>query len=151
MVNKSFLLGEGSYANGQTVLEVMNQKYSIYREKIENYVIQYLFLPMAKRNDWAEYEQGTLKKEKKIKWIYPRIKWNRLNFVDDTQHKQMLSQMVAQGQVDMQTWLECFGLDAETIKDRLKRFEGTSLDINYFTMMNGAASEAGRVLAPAIA
>lgn len=151
MVNKSFLLGEGSYANGQTVLEVMNQKYSIYRERIESYIIQSLFLPMAKRNDWAEYEEGTLKKEKKVKWLYPRIKWNRLNFVDDTAHKQMLAQMVTQGQIDMQTWLECFGLDAETIKDRLKRFEGTPLDINYFTMMNGAASEAGRTLAPAIA
>jgi hypothetical protein len=151
MINKSFLLGEGSYANGQTVLEVMNQKYSIYRERIESYIVHYLFLPMAKRNDWAEYEEGTVKKEKKVKWLYPRIKWNRLNFVDDTQHKQMLAQMVTQGQVDMQTWLECFGLDAETIKDRLKRFEGTPLDINYFTMMNGAATEAGRALAPSIA
>ena len=151
MVNKSFLLGEGSYANGQTVLEVMNQKYSIYRERIESYIIQYLFLPMAKKNDWAEYEEGTIKKEKKIKWLYPRIKWNRLNFVDDTQHKQMLSQMVTQGQVDLQTWLECFGLDAETVKERLKRFEGTALDINYFAMMNGASTEAGRLLAPSIA
>lgn len=151
MINKSFLLGEGSYANGQTVLEVMNQKYSIYRERIEAYVIRYLFLPMAKRNDWAEYEAGTVKKEKKVRWLYPRIKWNRLNFVDDTAHKQMLAQMVTQGQVDMETWLECFGLDSETIKERLKRFEGTPLDINYFTMMNGAATEAGRTLAPAIA
>ena len=151
MVNKSFLLGEGSYANGQTVLEVMNQKYSIYRERIESYIIQYLFLPMAKRNDWAEYETGTVKKGKRIRWMYPRIKWNRINFVDDTAHKQMLSQMVTQGQVDLQTWLECFGLDAETIKDRLKRFEGTPLDINYFAMMNGASTEAGRILAPSIA
>ncbi|MDD5650229.1 MAG: hypothetical protein PHF86_07435 [Candidatus Nanoarchaeia archaeon] len=151
MVNKSFLLGEGSYANGQTVLEVMNQKYSIYRERIESYIVQYLFLPMAMRNDWAEYEEGTVKKEKKIRWSYPKIKWNRLNFVDDTAHKQMLSQMVTQGQIDMQTWLECFGLDAETIKERIKRFEGTPLDINYFTMMNGAATEAGRSLAPYIA
>lgn len=150
MINKSFLLGEGSYANGQTVLEVMNQKYSIYRERLESYIVQSLFLPMAKKNDWAEYEEGTVKKEKKIRWLYPRLKWNRLNFVDDTAHKQMLSQMVMSGQIDMQTWLECFGLDAETISERLKRFEGTPLDINYFTMMNGAASEAGRTLAPAI-
>jgi hypothetical protein len=151
MINKSFLLGEGSYANGQTVLEVMNQKYSIYRERIESYVIQSLFAPMARRNDWAEYEEGTVKKEKKVKWLYPRIKWNRLNFVDDTQHKQMLAQMVTQGQVDMQTWLECFGLDAETIRERLKRFEGSPLDINYFALMNGASTEAGRILAPGIA
>jgi len=151
LVNKSFLLGEGSYANGQTVLEVMNQRYSIYRERIENYIIQYLFAPMAKRNDWAEYEEGTVKKEKKIRWLYPKIKWNRLNFVDDTQHKQMLAQMVMQGQVDMQTWLECFGLDAATVQDRLKRFEGTPLDVNYFAMMNGASTEAGRLLAPNIA
>lgn len=151
MINKSFLLGEGSYANGQTVLEVMNQKYSIYRERIENYIIHYLFLPMAKRNDWVEYVEGTVKKEKKLRYIYPKVKWNRLNFVDDTQHKQMLSQMVMSGQIDMQTWLECFGLDAETVKERLKRFEGTNLDINYFTMMQGAASEAGRLMAPSIA
>jgi len=151
MINKSFLLGEGSYANGQTVLEVMNQRYSIYRERMESYIIKSLFLPMAIRNDWAEYEPGTLNKEKKIRWLFPRVKWNRLNFVDDTAHKQMLSQMVISGQIDLQTWLECFGLDSETIKDRLKRFEGTPLDINYFTMMNGAATEAGRILAPAIA
>jgi len=151
MVNKSFLLGEGSYANGQTVLEVMNQKYSIYRERLENYLIHYLFLPMAKRNDWGEYEEGTVKKGKQIRWLYPRIKWNKLNFVDDTAHKQMLSQMVTSGQVDMQTWLEAFGLDAETIKERLKRFEGTPLDVNYFQMQTGIMSEVGRALAPEIA
>jgi len=150
MINKSFLLGEGSYANGQTVLEVMNQKYSIYRERIENYIIKSLFLPMAIRNDWVEYEQGTIKKEKKLRYLYPKVRWNRLNFVDDTAHKQMLSQMVLSGQIDLQTWLECFGLDHETIQDRLKRFEGTPLDINYFALMNGAATEAGRLLAPAI-
>jgi hypothetical protein len=59
--------------------------------------------------------------------------------------------MVTQGQIDMQTWLECFGLDAETVRERLKRFEGTNLDINYFSLMNGAATEAGRLLAPGIA
>lgn len=151
MINKSFLLGEGSFANGQTVLEVMNQRYSIYRERLESWAIHNLFLPMAKRNDWAEYEEGTLKKEKKIRYLYPRIKWNRLNFVDDTAHKQMLSQMVNAGQLDMQTWLEAFGLDAETVKERLERFEGTPLDVNYFEEMRSVASEVGRALAPAIA
>jgi len=151
MINKSFLLGEGSFANGQTVLEVMNQRYSIYRERLEAWIINSLFLPMAKRNEWCEYVQGTLKKEKQIRYIYPKIKWNRLNFVDDTAHKQMLSQMVNQGQVDMQTWLESFGLDPETVKQRLEKFQGTPLDINYFEQMRGVATEVGRVLAPAIA
>jgi hypothetical protein len=151
MINKSFLLGEGSYANGQTVLEVMNQRYSIYRERLESWIIHNIFLPMAKHNDWAEYAPGTIKKEKRIIWLYPRVKWNRLNFVDDTAHKQMLSQMVTAGQIDVQTWLECFGLDPETIKERLKNFEGTPLDINYVEMMRNAAAEVGRALAPAIA
>lgn len=151
MINKSFLLGEGGYANGQTVLEVMNQRYSIYRERLESYIIHNLFLPMAKANDWAEYEPGTLKKEKKIIYLYPHIKWNRLNFVDDTQHKQMLSQMVTQGQIDLQTWLECFGLDAETIKERLKRFQGTPLDINWIDEQKSISSEVARILAPGIA
>jgi hypothetical protein len=150
MINKSFLLGEGSYANGQTVLQVMNQRYSIYRERLESYIVQYLFKPMAVMNDWAEYEDGTVKKEKKIKYLFPKIKWNKLDFVDDTQHKQMLSQMVTQGQVDLETWLECFGLDPETIKERLKRLEGTPLDINYFEEQRAIASEVGRALAPAI-
>lgn len=151
MINKSFLLGEGAYSNGQTVLEVMNQRYSIYRERLEAWIINNLFLPMAKRNDWVEYVQGTLKKEKIKRYLYPRIKWNRLNFVDDTAHKQMLSQMVQNGQVDIQTWLESFGLDSNTIQDRLKRFEGTPLDVNYFEQMRGVSTEVGRLLAPAIA
>ena len=151
MINKSFLLGEGTFANGQTVLEVMNQRYSIYRERLESYVIHSLFLPMAKRNDWAEYVPGTLKKEKKIRWLYPSLKWNKLNFVDDTAHKQMLSQMVTQGQIDLETWLESFGLDAETIAERLKRWEGTALDINNFEMNRSMASEIGRILAPEVA
>jgi hypothetical protein len=151
MINKSFLLGEGSFANGQTVLEVMNQRYAIYRERLENYVIHSLFLPMAKRNDWAEYVPGTLKKEKKVRWLYPSIKWNKLNFVDDTSHKQMLSQMVSQGQIDLETWLECFGLDAETIADRLKKWSGTNLDVSQFEINRSMASEVGRILAPAVA
>jgi len=151
MINRSFLLGEGSYANGQTALEVMNQRYSIYRERIENYIIHNLFVPMAKRNDWAEYEEGTVKKGKKVKWLYPAIKWNRLNLVDDTAHKQMLSQMVTQGIIDVKTFLESFGLDAETVKARLEEYEGTPLDANHFSFLQSVEQEVGRTLAPAIA
>ena len=150
MINRSFLLGEGAFANGQTVLEVMNQRYSIYRERLESFIIHYLFLPMAKRNDWAEYEFGTAKKDKKLVWLYPKIKWNRLNFVDDTAHKQMLSQMVNMGQIDMETWLESFGLDAQTILERLERWQGTQLDINNFEMQKGIAAGVAQVLAPYI-
>ncbi len=151
MINRSFLLGEGSYANGQTALEVMNQRYSIYRERLESYIIHNLFVPMAKRNDWGEYKEGTVKKGKEVKWLYPSIKWNRLNLVDDTAHKQMMSQMVTQGIIDVRTFLESFGLDADTIKARLEEYEGTPLDANHFSFMQSVEQEVGRTLAPAIA
>lgn len=150
MINKSFLLGEGAFANGQTVLEVMNQRYANYREKLESFIITSLFIPMAKRNNWYEWEDG-IDGKRVQRLIYPRIKWNKINLVDDTAHKQLLSQMAAAGQIDLQTYIEQFGLDTETIKDRLERLQGTVLDINNNELNRAIAAEVGRALAPALA
>jgi len=74
-----------------------------------------------------------------------------LNLVDDTAHKQMLSQMVTQGIIDVRTFLESFGLDADTIRARLEEYEGTALDANHFSFLQSVEQEVGRTLAPAIA
>jgi len=106
MMSKNILLGEGKFAAGQTVLEIMSQRYAIFRE---------------------------------------------LNLTDDTQHKQMLAQAVAEGKVDTATWLEYFGLNSDTIAERLKANEDTVLDPAYSELRRSIMMEVGRSLGPAVA
>lgn len=151
MISKNILLGEGKFAAGQTVLEVMNQRYAIFREVLEAYIEKNLFLPIARNMGFVEYQPGTIKKSPKEVFLYPKVRWNRLNLTDDTQHKQMLAQAVAEGKVDVGTWLEYFGLNVDTIAERLKRNEDTVLDPVYNELRRSIMNEVGRQLGPAVA
>jgi len=151
MINKNVLLGEGTFASGQTVLEVLNQRYAIFREQLEAYIEKNLFIPIARNMDFVEYEPGTVKNGQKEILLYPKVRWNRLNLTDDTQHKQMLAQAVAEGKVDVGTWLEYFGLNSESIAQRLKQQEDTVLDPTYMELRRSIMMEVGRTLGPAVA
>jgi len=151
MISKNILLGEGKFAAGQTVLEVMNQRYAIFREVLESYIERNLFLPIARNMGFVEYQPGTSKKSPKEVFLYPKVRWNRLNLTDDTQHKQMLAQAVAEGKVDVGTWLEYFGLNVDTIAERLKRNEDTVLDPVYNELRRSIMMEVGRQLGPSVA
>jgi len=151
MINKNVLLGEGNFAAGQTVLEVLNQRYAIFREQLEAYIEKNLFLPIARNAGYIEYEPGTVKKEKREVYLYPKVRWNRLNLTDDTQHKQMLAQAVSEGKVDVGTWLEYFGLNSDSIAERLKQNEDTVLDPTYNELRRSIMMEVGRTLGPAVA
>jgi len=159
MINKSFLLGEGAFANGQTVLEILEQRYAIFRETLEQWVEHHVFKPISKANGFTEKKRAFIKNKETGKIerkevevvLYPKIKWNRLNLSDDNSHKQMLSQMLERGFLDAGTWLEYFGLDADVIMDKIKHYKDTPLDANYQDMQRNFQSEIGRILAPAIA
>ena len=151
MISKNVLLGEGKFAAGQTVLEVLNQRYAIFREVLESYIEKNLFLPIARNMGFVEYQPGTIKKSPKEVFLYPKVRWNRLNLTDDTQHKQMLAQAVAEGKVDVGTWLEYFGLNSDTVAERLKRNEDTVLDPVYNELRRSIMMEVGRQLGPAVA
>jgi hypothetical protein len=151
MINKNILLGEGNFAAGQSVLEVLNQRYAIFRELLECYIEKNLFLPIAKNNGFVDYAPGTVKKEKRLVYLYPKVRWNRLNLTDDTQHKQMLGQAVSEGKCDVGTWLEYFGLNSDSIAERLKANEDTVLDPTYNELRRSIMNEVGRSLGPAVA
>jgi len=157
MMNKSFILGEGAFANGQTVLEVLEQRYGIYRATLEDWIEAHVFKPIALLNNFSEKRTGYVRSggeivEQEIDvLLYPTIKWNRLNLTDDNQHKQMLSQMVERGFLDVETWLEYFGLDADIILDKITRYKDSPLDPNYQDLQRSIQTEVGRIIGPAIA
>lgn len=150
MINKNVLLGEGTFAAGQTVLEVLNQRYAIFREVLESYIERNLFIPIARNNDFVEYTEG-IDGKKKETYLYPHVRWNRLNLTDDTQNKQMLAQAVSEGKVDVGTWLETFGLNPEAIAQRVKANEDTVFDPAYNELRRSIMMEVGRSLGPAVA
>jgi len=158
MMNKSFIIGEGAFSNGQTVLEVLEQRYGIYRATLEDWVEKQVFKPIAILNNFTEKRMGYVRDahgdivETEVDvLLYPTIKWNRLNLTDDNQHKQMLSQMVERGFLDVETWLEYFGLDADVVLDKLNLYKNTQLDPNYQDLQRSIQVEIGRIIGPAIA
>ena len=84
-------------------------------------------------------------------YLYPEVKWNRLNLTDDTPHKQMLAQMVTEGKVDVATWLELFGLDPDSIMENLEKEQFTPFDPNFSAMQQAIYAAMADRLAPALA
>ena len=149
-MNKAFLQGEASYAGGQAVLQLMEQRYAVFRTVVEDFIYTHIFIPVCEAMGYYEIDKDDSGNEIK-QYLYPEVKWNRLNLTDDTPHKQMLAQMVTEGKVDVATWLELFGLDADSIMENLEKEQFTPFDPNFSAMQQAIYTAMADRLAPALA
>ena len=149
-MNKAFLQGEASYAGGQAVLQLMEQRYAVFRTVVEDFIYTHIFIPVCEAMGYYEIDKDDSGNEIK-QYLYPEVKWNRLNLTDDTPHKQMLAQMVTEGKVDVATWLELFGLDPDSIMENLEKEQFTPFDPNFSAMQQAIYAAMADRLAPALA
>ena len=57
LVTESLLNGESSFSGDRVKLEVLNTRYLLFREVIQEYVEEYLFKPVAKRKGFVETDE----------------------------------------------------------------------------------------------
>jgi len=149
-MSKAFLQGEATYAGGQTMLAIMEQRYAMFRTVIEEFVYHSIFIPVCEACGFYETDRDESGAEVK-NYLYPLIQWNRLNLTDDTPHKQMLAQMVTEGKLDVGTWLETFGLDPDVVMERIEKEQYTPFDPNFQALQQALYASIAEQIAPAMA
>lgn len=149
-VSKAFLQGESTYGAGQTTLAIMEQRYAMFRTVIEDFIYKSIFIPVCDAAGFYEIDRDPSGAEIKT-YLYPPIKWNRVNLADDTPHKQMLAQMVTEGKLDAGTWLETFGLDSDIVLENIEKEQYTPFDPNFQAMQQALYASIAEKIAPAVA
>lgn len=124
--------GDVSYANGGISLDVLRQRYMQFRNMMGTWLRKKIFAPIAKLNEFYEYEEG----EKKL--IIPEVDWNHMSLFDTSDYVNVLVQLSGeQKKVSQQTLYRSLGLEyeeerrkirKEDISDAIRKKELMSLD-----------------------
>lgn len=131
-VTESLLSGEAIYSGDRLKLEVINTRYLFMREKLQEYVEEYLFKPVARRKGFVE----------KNKWggevvLYPRLTFTRLPLRDSQDTYDALFNLYQKGSVGIKVILDLFGLDAEDAKVNLEEDMFTVNDALFNEVLRG--------------
>ena len=98
MVPKTLMDQEGaSYASSSVGLEVLRQRYDIFRNMIKKWIERKIFALICELQDFFEYKDG-----KKVLMV-PNIDFNHMNLYDMNDYVQSISQFVTNKQVSLQT------------------------------------------------
>ena len=115
MVPKALMDQESAtYASSSIGLEVLRQRYDIFRNMIKKWLEQKIFAPMCEAQDFFEYKGG----EKTL--LVPTIDFNHMNLYDMNDYIQGVSNFVANKQISLQTLYRSLGLSYEEEKRRLR-------------------------------
>lgn len=115
MVPKSLMDQEGaSYASSSVGLEVLRQRYDIFRNMMKKWLERKIFAPISEIQDFFEYKDG-----KKV-LVVPQVDFNHMNLYDLTDYIQSISSFVGNKQVSLQTLYRSLDLSYEEEKRRLR-------------------------------
>jgi hypothetical protein len=115
MTPKSLMDQEGAtYASSSVGLEVLRQRYDIFRNMIKKWLERKVFAPICEIQDFFEYKDG----EKRL--IVPLIDFNHMNLFDMGDYVQSIGTYVSNKQVSLQTLHRSLGLSYEEEKRRIR-------------------------------
>ena len=115
MCPKSLIDQEGAtYASSSVGLEVLRQRYDIFRNMMKKWLERRIFAPICEIQDFFEYKNG----EKRL--LVPSIDFNHMNLYDMQDYINSISNFVGNKQVSLQTLHRSLGLSYEEEKERLK-------------------------------
>lgn len=103
-----------TYASSSVGLEVLRQRYDIFRNMMKKWLERKIFAPICELQDFFEYKNG-----KKVLMV-PSINFNHMNLYDMSDYIQGISQFVSNKQVSLQTLHRSLGLSYEEERKRLK-------------------------------
>jgi hypothetical protein len=115
MVPKALMDQEGAtYASSSVGLEVLRQRYDIFRNMIKKWLEQKIFAPISELQDFFIYQNG-----KKVLQV-PVIDFNHMNLYDMSDYVQNISNLVGNKQISLHTLYRSLGLSYEEERRRLK-------------------------------
>ncbi len=115
MCPKALIDQEGAtYASSSVGLEVLRQRYDIFRNMMKKWLERRVFAPICEIQDFFEYKNG----EKRL--LVPSVDFNHMNLYDMQDYINSISNFVGNKQVSLQTLHRALGLSYEEERDRLK-------------------------------
>ena len=135
-LNKALTTGEGpTFATASVAFRALMSRYIPIRAKLERYIYQKLFAPVAYANKFFERKQCDLAHNVRTgdgetnKLIIPTIDWrSKSNLMDDGSIKSIISSMVATGRLPMKTLTEALDLDYEEVRSYLYSEQASVFD-----------------------
>lgn len=141
-MTESLLSGESSYSGDRINLEVINTRFMLMREVLQDLVEEQFFKPMCARMGFVEEDE-----DGNLEVIVPHLSFTRLSFRDNTETFDALFNLYQKGSLDVDTILEHLNLDPGTVEERLKKDFGTFNDSQFNELLRGMYSRIGDALA----
>ncbi len=141
-VTEGLLSGESSYSGDKINLEVINTRYMLLREQVQDLVENCFFKPMCARMGFVDVDE-----EGEEYVVVPTLSFTRLALRDNRDTFDALYNLYTKGSVDVETILELLNLDPVTIRERLEKDMFTVNDSSFNELVRGFYGEAGRTLA----
>ena len=115
MAPKALFDSEGaSYASSSVGLEVLRQRYDIFRNMMKKWLERKIFAPICELQDFFEYVDG----EKRLQ--VPVIDFNHMNLYDLSDYINAINTYVGNKQISIQTLCRSLGLSYEEEQKRLR-------------------------------
>ncbi len=140
-VTESLLSGESSYSGDRLNLEVINTRYMLYRELIQEMVEDFFFTPMARKMGFMEEDEDGV-----LLPVIPRLSFTRLALRDNQETFDALLNLYQKGSLDIDVILELLNIDPATTKKKLERDLFTLNDASFNEVLRSAYTQAGQAL-----
>ena len=141
-VTESLLSGESSYSGDRINLEVINTRYMLLREVLQDMTNEYILKPMCKRMGFIELNEYG---EEQV--IYPKLSFTRLALRDNQDTFDALFNLYQKGSIDVDIILELLNVDPITAREKLKNDLFTLNDATFNEVLRGIYGDVGRDLA----
>tara|TARA_B100001175_G_C19270316_1_gene523830 strand:- start:30 stop:752 length:723 start_codon:yes stop_codon:yes gene_type:complete len=141
-VTESLLSGESSYSGDRINLEVINTRYMLMREVLQEMVEENILKPMCRRMGFIEEDE-----DGEMVVIHPTLSFTRLGLRDNQDTFDSLFNLYQKGSIDIDIILELLNVDPVSTKSKLERDMWTMNDSQFNEVLRGIYGEAGRMLA----
>lgn len=137
-MTESLMSGESSYAGDRINLEVINTRYMLLRETLQELVEDNFFAPMCRRMGFMEQDEDG-------NWvtIVPKLTFTRLALRDNSDTFDALFNLYQKGSLDIDTIYDLLNLDPVTIREKLEHDLMTIQDATFNEVLRSAYSRAG--------
>ena len=118
VTERNGLFGIHGNSSASVGIEAMIQRLKTFRQKISQWLEEFIYRPEAKRQGFIDEDPETGEEE----YVVPTIKWEQMHLRDQQQDKTFAMQLYEKGLLSAQTLLELFGYDPDMEIER-KRYD----------------------------
>jgi len=139
---ESLLSGESTYSGDRINLEVLNTRYMLLRETIQDFVEDNLLRPMCYRMGFIELDEDG---DEVV--LVPPLTFTRMALRDNNDIFDTLFNLYQKGSLDVETIYDLLNLDTDTVMGKLMNGLWTPRDANFNEALRNIYSRTGDALA----